>query len=59
VITAGERVGMLVVKKRDGKFAWCACDCGNRRRLDASRVARGELTDCGCVKAKRKAAAHA
>lgn len=52
VLEPGERRGALVVKSRDGKFALCRCDCGTRKRIDASRIARGEVTHCGCLKKK-------
>ena len=51
----GKRFGRLTAlepteMRRDGYRVWrCRCDCGGEVLADTKRLARGTVTDCGCV----------
>lgn len=57
----GQRFGRLVVESvsmdidKRRRVADCVCDCGNRKRVDARMLKRGDTTSCGCLHKERVA----
>lgn len=56
----GKKFGRLLVLGDGGEIkretVWeCRCDCGNVRRICASRVYRGETLSCGCLMREKTA----
>lgn len=53
---AGKRFGRLVAvevsgRNSTGHYMWlCKCDCGNEKRVGASKLASGHTTSCGCLR---------
>jgi len=52
----GEKFGMLTVLShrgtdRNGQMKWaCKCECGNRHVTISTRLKRGLVKSCGCIK---------
>lgn len=51
----GQRFGRLVVerpggiKKGQGSFWWCRCDCGTVKRVHGGNLRTGHTQSCGCL----------
>lgn len=46
----GDRFGKLVVKRRDGRRAVVACDCGSKEKfVEVSNLTSGVTRSCGCL----------
>src|SRR5574343_1559556 len=39
--------------KHGASMWWCHCTCGNFREVDASRLLKGTVTSCGCLKREK------
>lgn len=37
------------VKKLEGRYYLCRCDCGNYKKVRADHITRGETQSCGCL----------
>lgn len=54
----GQRFGKLAVlertnEKQDRYYLWrCRCDCGAEILVNAKRLRRGIITNCGCIPKK-------
>lgn len=45
----------VVVGHRGNRAAACRCDCGNEKVVDLSKLRRGVIRSCGCLRRERAA----
>lgn len=51
----GNKYGRLTIVSREGRYAYCDCECGNQKKVDAYHLGQGTIKSCGCLRREKTA----
>lgn len=49
-VTSQTKFGKWTLLRREGRKAWCQCECGTRRSIAWSNLTTGKSQSCGCTR---------